>query len=191
MAGSFFYTKETITTAKNYNLDERTVLFCQLVAAGADRGEAYHAIYDHGSKGMKATLETERTKANELIKLNPGAAVLITRLKERRQINSVQAKNQVKDAEQAEQVEGMSEEERKKFTDKNFIIASLAAEARNLTGKDKTAVLMQIADLQRMKNEENKQEEEQRRYYLPFISHCKTCKIVEIYKKIIQSKPET
>ncbi|MEB3372614.1 hypothetical protein SFC43_01330 [Bacteroides sp. CR5/BHMF/2] len=37
----------------------------------------------------------------------------------------------------------------------------------SVTGKDKAAVLIQIADLQRMKQEENKEEAEQVVYYHP------------------------
>ena len=180
------YTAETQTTARNYNLDPRDVLFCVLVAAGADRAEAYYAIYDHGQKRKNAaqTYEQERTKANEFLSLNPGAAVLIQRLKERKQINSTEAKNQAKQAEQEKNILDLDSEELKKFGDKSYIIARLGLLSSQVTGKEQAQILMQIADLQRMKNEETKETEEKRRFYLPFVSHCRSCKLVQLFRDI-------
>lgn len=181
------YTEDTTRTAAAYNIEPRDVIFCQLIAAGADRGEAYFCIYDHGGKAGGRTLEQARTKANEFFNLNPGAAVLVQRIKTRKPLNTSDAKKQVQTAEE-ETKEGQEQEneELKKFTDKSYIIAQLAKEAKNQTGKERANILMQIADLQRMKQEETKQDEEKRQFYLPFVSSCRSCKLVQLLRELSQ-----
>ncbi len=181
------YTKETIKTAAAYNLDPRDVLFCTLVAAGADRAESYFCIYDHGTNKTCKTLEQARTKANEFFNLNPGAAVLVQRIKTRKPLNTTEAKNQADAARKDKETSDFfNNEDLKKFTDKSYIIAQLAQEAKNQTGKERANILMQIADLQRMKQEETKQEEDQRRFYLPFVSVCRSCKLVQLLRELSQ-----
>lgn len=183
------YTEDTTRTAAAYNLDPRDVLFCTLVAAGADRAESYYTIYDHGTNKTCKTLEQARTKANEFFSLNPGAAVLVQRIKTRKPLNTSDAKKQAQTAEEEQRQEQENEKEKedlKKFSDKSYIIAQLAKEAKNQTGKERANILMQIADLQRMKQEETKQEEEQRRFYLPFVSVCRSCKLVQLLRDLSQ-----
>lgn len=183
------YTKDTMNTAHTFNLDPRDVLFCYLVATGADRAESYYTIYDHGTNKTCKTLEQARTKANEFFSLNPGAAVLVQRIKTRKPLNTSDAKKQAQTAEEENQTKERQEqenEELKKFTDKSYIIAQLAKEAKNQTGKERANILMQIADLQRMKQEETKQDEEKRLFYLPFVSSCRSCKLVQLLRELSQ-----
>ena len=180
------YTEDTTRTAAAYNIEPRDVVFCQLIAAGADRGEAYFCIYDHGGKAGGRTLEQARTKANEFFSLNPGAAVLVQRIKTKKPINTTEAKNQTDAARKDRESDFFNNEDLKKFTDKSYIIAQLAQEAKNQSGKERANILMQIADLQRMKQEETKQEEEQRRFYLPFVSACRSCKLVKLLRELSQ-----
>ena len=183
------YTEDTTRTAAAYNIEPRDVIFCQLIAAGADRGEAYFCIYDHGGKPGGRTLEQARTKANEFFSLNPGAAVLVQRIKTRKPINTSDAKKQVQTAEEEQRQEQENDKEKedlKKFSDKSYIIAQLAKEAKNQSGKERANILMQIADLQRMKQEETKQDEEKRLFYLPFVSSCRSCKLVQLLRELSQ-----
>lgn len=183
------YTEDTTRTAAAYNLDPRDVLFCYLVAAGADRAESYYTIYDHGTNKTCKTLEQARTKANDFFSLNPGAAVLVQRIKTRKPLKTPDAKRQAQTAEEENQTKEKQEqenEELKKFTDKSYIIAQLAKEAKNQTGKERANILMQIADLQRMKQEETKQDEEKRQFYLPFVSVCRSCKLVQLLRELSQ-----
>lgn len=183
------YTEDTTRTAAAYNIEPRDVIYCQLIAAGADRGEAYFCIYDHGGKAGGRTLEQARTKANEFFNLNPGAAVLVQRIKTRKPLKTPDAKKQAQTAEEENQTKEKQEqenEELKKFTDKSYIIAQLAKEAKNQTGKERANILMQIADLQRMKQEETKQDEEKRQFYLPFVSVCRSCKLVQLLRELSQ-----
>lgn len=179
------YTKDTIKTASAYNLSPRDVLFCHLIATGADRGECYYTMYEHGTNKTCRTLEQARTKANEFFSLNPGAAVLVQRIKTRKPLNTTNAKKQAQTAEEEnEQRQEQENEEIKKFSNKSYIIAQLAKEAKNQTGKERANILMQIADLQRMKQEETKQDEEKRLFYLPFVSSCRSCKLIKLFQDL-------
>ena len=180
------YTEDTTRTAAAYNIEPRDVVFCQLIAAGADRGEAYFCIYDHGGKPGGRTLEQARTKANEFFNLNPGAAVLVQRIKTKKPLNTTEAKNQADAARKEKESDFFNNEDLKKFTDKSYIIAQLAQEAKNQSGKERANILMQIADLQRMKQEETKQDEEKRLFYLPFVSSCRSCKLVQLLRELSQ-----
>ena len=61
-----------------------------------------------------------------------------------------------------------------RYKDKDFIIAELVKAANDLGGKEKADVLNRIADLQQMKKEELKKEDERVHFYLP-LSVCKDC----------------
>lgn len=61
-----------------------------------------------------------------------------------------------------------------KYKDKDFIIAELIKTQTGLKAKEKADILQRIADLQQMKKEENKTEENRVHYYLP-LQVCKNC----------------
>jgi hypothetical protein len=61
-----------------------------------------------------------------------------------------------------------------RYKDKDFIIAELIRAAADLDGKEKADVLNRIADLQQMKKEELKKEDERVHFYLP-LQVCKDC----------------
>ena len=61
-----------------------------------------------------------------------------------------------------------------RYKDKDFIIAELVKAASDLDGREKADVINRIADLQQMKKEELKKEDERVHFYLP-LSVCKDC----------------
>jgi len=77
-----------------------------------------------------------------------------------------------------EKTEDMNQDDVKslveRYKDKDFIIAELIKAASDLDGKEKADVLNRIADLQQMKKEELKKEDERVHFYLP-LSVCKDC----------------
>lgn len=184
---TYTYNQDTTKTAQSYNITEREVMFCYLIASGADRGDAYYCLFDHGIKNS-GTNEQARTKANELLKNKPGMKVLIQRMKDRKKINDAQARNQVQAETEHNEANVLNDEDVKKFSDKSYIIAQLSSVCRNLTGKEKAQVLMQIADLQRMKNEETKEKEEVRRFYLPYVSRCRGCKVLQLVSGVLEGE---
>ncbi len=60
------------------------------------------------------------------------------------------------------------------YRDKDFIIAELIKTQQGLSGKEKADIINRIADLQQMKKEENKSEEERVHFYLP-LPVCDNC----------------
>lgn len=177
------FSNKTQTTARKYNIDPRGVLFCKLLAAGADRAEAFFCIYHQGVKTLTYTQANQ--EAANILTNNPGMKVLISKLKLQKPVNSVPASNIKREIEDIkQQQDNNNNEETNKFKSKDFIIENLAREAAQTTGKERAQILMNIADLQRMKQEETKEEEEKRRFYLPYISRCRSCKLVSLFKEL-------
>lgn len=104
------YTPGIITTAKNYNLQERDVLFAHLIASGIQRADAFHALYQRGNQ-RRQTGSTTDSDAAQHIADNPGIKVLISKLKNRVKINTPGTLQEVREA-TSQQEE--TEEERKK-----------------------------------------------------------------------------
>lgn len=62
------------------------------------------------------------------------------------------------------------------YRSKDFIISELAKTAETLKGKDRSDVLMKIADLQQMKKDDVRDEEETVHFYLP-VNCPRTCRM--------------
>lgn len=60
------------------------------------------------------------------------------------------------------------------YKDKDYIIAELVKAQAGLSGKEKADILNRIADLQQMKKEENKIDEDRVHFYLP-LPTCDDC----------------
>lgn len=181
------YSTTTTKTAKYYGITERDVLFLQLIAAGADRGEAYHVIYSHGGRNNN-TIEQARTQANDWIAQHPAASLLLSKFKNRKPRNNA---GDINEALEAQNNDELTEEERKKISDKSYILKKLWQAAGRVSGKEQAQIYMSIADLQRMKQEESKIQEEKRRYFLPFRSKCRACELMKIYKNTMENQQES
>jgi len=126
-----------------------------LISKGLPLAEAYIAIFRPLTAGG-ATL------ARKHIRENPQINSLITYLK----TEKTTVENNVLTEDVSKLVES--------YKDKDFIIAELIKSLNGLTGKDRADVLNRIADLQQMKKEEIKNEEERVHFYLP-LPICKDC----------------
>jgi hypothetical protein len=78
----------------------------------------------------------------------------------------------------SEKVTDMEKEDLKQlvdlYKDKDYIIAELVKTQASLSGKEKADILNRIADLQQMKKEENKIDEDRVHFYLP-LPLCDDC----------------
>ena len=78
----------------------------------------------------------------------------------------------------SEKVSDMEKEDIKQlvdaYKDKDYIIAELVKAQAGLSGKEKADILNRIADLQQMKKNEEKKEDERVHFYLP-LPTCEDC----------------
>lgn len=78
----------------------------------------------------------------------------------------------------SEKVSDMEKEDLKElvdlYKDKDYIIAELVKTQASLSGKEKADILNRIADLQQMKKNEEKKEDERVHFYLP-LEVCDDC----------------
>lgn len=184
------FSSSTEQAARLYNLEPREVIFCQAIAGGADRGDAYFSIFVRGNnKGLTTHIQLT-TAADDLLRQKPGLRIMINRLKVNKPLKAdkeerIQELTQVEnDNENNEENERQQDEVMKKISDKSFILAELYKSLGGLRGRERAAVLVQIADLQRMKQDDLKEDEEKRTFYLPFVSSCRSCKLMKLYKEV-------
>lgn len=153
---------ETNKLMRQFKCEAKDVYLATLISQGLPRTEAYIAIFQPLTTGTTAL-------ANRHIKTNPQIESLITFLS-----NEPIESNDLSKEELTTLIE--------RYKDKDFILSELIKAQTTLQGRDKVDVLNRIADLQQMKKEETKNEEERVHYYLP-LPVCDNCK----YKKNLLS----
>ena len=184
------FSSSTEQAARLYNIEPREVIFCQAVAGGADRGDAFFAIFVRGNNKGLTTHVQLTTAADDLLRSKPGLRVLINRLKVNKplKVDKTERLQELTQDESnddnEEENERQQDEVMKKISDKSFILAELYKSLGGLRGRERAAVLVQIADLQRMKQDDLKEDEEKRTFYLPFVSSCRSCKLMKLYKEV-------
>lgn len=184
------FSASTEQLARLYNLDPRDIIFCQALAGGADRGDAFFAIFIRGNNKTIQNYNDTINAADDYFRQKPGLRVLVNRLKVNKPLKAdkeqrIQELTQVEsENDNEENNEKQQDEVMKKISDKSFILAELYKSLGGLRGRERAAVLVQIADLQRMKQDDLKEDEEKRTFYLPFVSSCRSCKLMKLYKEV-------
>lgn len=184
------FSASTEQLARLYNIDPRDVLFCQALAGGADRGDAFFAIFIRGNNKTIQNYNDTVNAADDYFRQKPGLRVLVNRLKVNKPLKAdrPELREELNESEtlndENENDTQKNEEVLKKISDKSFILAELYRSLKILRGKERATVLMQIADLQRMKQDDLKEDEEKRVFYLPFVSSCRSCKLMKLYKEL-------
>lgn len=156
------YSKRITELQTLYQLSPMDVMFCMLVACGADRAEAYNAIF----RPNTAKKENMKYQASQLAREKPGIENLI---------KSMFLNYGVPVGADFGDGEDKSAFEPKRYRDKDSILTALEQEVQTAKGKERADILLRIADLQRMKQEENKEEEKRIHYYLPI--KCSLCQL--------------
>lgn len=154
--------KENLTPKlmKQFGCEAKDVYFAILISQGIPDTEAYVAIFQPEILGTSVA-----TLKNRHLRANPQINSLITYL------SNEKIETDIQESMRNEDVKNLVE----KYKLKDFIIAELVKTLRGLEGKNRADVLGKIADLQRMKDEETKSENETVHYYLP-LQVCKDCK---------------
>ena len=185
------FSASTEQLARLYNLDPRDIIYCQALAGGADRGDAFFAIFIRGNNKAIQKYNDTVNAADDYFRQKPGLRVLVNRLKVNKPLKAdrPELREELNESEsindENENDTQKNEEVLKKISDKSFILAELYRSLRILRGKERATVLMQIADLQRMKQDDLKEDEEKRVFYLPFVSSCRSCKLMKLYKELV------
>lgn len=171
------YSKRVTELQRIYSLNPEDVFFCMLVASGATRQEAYAAIYRPTTNGTG----TIASKATALQNSKPGIAQLIEAIQYQRAGAPTKTGSPKEDTANIAESNKVDKKTLDTFRSKDGILEGLIKVLPSVTGKDKAAVLIQIADLQRMKQEENKEEAEQIVYYHPV--SCFRCALYAEHRK--------
>ncbi len=192
------YSKRITELQAIYQLAPEDVFYCMLVAAGAARSEAFGIIFRPSSTELSAMQKGASNLANN----KPGINRLIESFKTTSKLNPDGPFQAYQEAKRIAGIWEQADDKRGKvnrmkgttgkledasgtaantgtggtvglFRTKDAILAALESEIPGLRGKERTEVLLKIADLQRMKQEENKEEEQRVHYYLPL--KCELC----------------
>lgn len=171
------YTANTERTARAYNITPHAVIFCYAVAAGAPAADAYRAT--HTTKARTSAEQCEQLAA-DLLDNYPGAKVLIQRLKQNRakQRRSAQPEEQLPQCKESKE---SKEEKKDELRTRVGIIDNLINEVSSVHGKDAISGLQTLAKLQGYDKPEEEDEDERRRYFLPWVSRCRNCALMEVY----------
>ena len=178
------FSKDLNHQAERYNVTPRDVLFCQLIAAGADRGDAYTAIY-YRTNG-RITEAAATTAASDMIKDNPAFTALIRSFK----ISLHKLRNgkiQEEDSQEPtppEEQDKREQELKQRYSTREGLIKELMKSTDNLSGKDELNGLLTLAKVQGYDRPEEREGRELRRFFIAFKSDCRRCKLMELYRSI-------
>lgn len=158
-----------------YYTDEKGVIFAYLIAGGITPATAYYFAYH---KNGIITRDENTQEAQKILSL-PYIQELINTLKEAKKIPLIVSDESKQNNNKRKTNEGDNNNDDNKDNERAKVLQSvddvreaLASIAQDITGKDKAAVLVQLA---KMLPEEEKPEEERVRMYLPFNSDCRAC----------------
>ena len=182
----FEYSKNIITTAKNYNMQERDVIFCLMIAAGIDRADAYHVLYNRGQNLNRQTRITTDATATDYYNNHPAFKLLVAKIKNAKPINTTSTQQEVTAEVKTQLLENQEQEtpRQAELKTRSGLINRTARELATVHGKDAINGLISLAKLQGYDKEDNRTEEEKRRYFLPYRSRCRGCKLMHFYRDL-------
>lgn len=188
----FEYDTQLTRTAKNYNLQERDVIFAHLIATGITRADAYHVIYNRGQNLGRVSRNTEDTKAMDHINNNPGLKILIQKIKTSKPVNTNDMQKQIRQETIITGMENDDEGKDNKRVDelktRTGLIARTSRELSLVHGKEAIQGLVSLAKLQGFDKEDTREEEEKRKFFLPWRAKCRACRLMRTYREIEEQK---
>lgn len=172
--------KETQNRMRQFMLTEKEVYLASLIAAGHSDEEAYSLIYEPNTLSD----ESLHVLVGRVTSRKKGIKDLVDTLT---RVNMKGLTVQIGSANDAMNKKLGRKGRKKAYTEfdptnKDSIIRVLSEQLEVATDpKTKTDIAMKIADLQRMKQDENKDEQELVHFYLPIT--CKRCSLYVAEKK--------
>ena len=181
------FTADTEQIARAYNLEPQEVILSFALAAGAPQADAFRIITH-----QKATTTTEQaeTTLQSILNNKPALKILINRIKNHQ--NPVTLKKvdreQIQNMKQDQEGNILSEEEKNEYKTRSGLIEKIINQVNITSGKEAISGLQTLAKMQGLDKPDEQTEEERRKYFLPWVSHCRSCKLMAIYKEILNAK---
>ena len=176
------FSSDTLSICHAYNVDPNDVILCFALAAGAPVGDAY--MITQKTPANITQLQAENM-CNDLLKHKPGLKIIINRIKNKRD----PATYKKQDIAQIEHnTQNITDEEKAELRTRSGLISKIIDNVLLTSGKDSISGLQTLAKLQGLDSPDDNEQEEKRRYFLPWISHCRTCQLMKLYIKAIRAQ---
>lgn len=179
----FSETTKKLCTA--YKFTPQDIALCYALAAGAhpvDTFKVTHKISDH------CTAEHTAKLFNDWKLQHPGAAVLINRIKLNRSPRPT--KEEIKQVEQNKiDDERKGKESNSELKTRAGIIDALINNVQKVSGRDAVSGLQTLAKLQGLDKPEEKEGDDKRVFYLPYVSNCRNCKLMQLFRAMPAGDP--
>jgi len=190
MANSFTsqFTPDLLSICNAYNMEPNEVILAFALAAGAPHADAYRITHN-----IKAGITSEEceTRCNNLITQRPGIKIIINRIKNKQNPATLHKQDQrtITARTQAKEIEdSLTEEEKAEFRTRSGLIEKIITQSTLVNGKDAISALQTLAKLQGFDKPDEQEQEEKRRYFLPWVSHCRSCALMKAYIKAKQDQ---
>jgi len=168
-----------------YNFTPQDIALCYALAAGAhpvDTFKITHKISDH------CTAEHTAKLFNDWKLQHPGAAVLINRIKLNRSPRPT--KEELKTVEdQTQQDKEGTKERNEELKTRAGIIDALINNVQKVSGRDAVSGLQTLAKLQGLDKPEEKEGDDKRVFYLPYVSNCRNCRLMQLFRAMPGGDP--
>ena len=177
------FSPDLLSICKSYNLEPNQVILAFAVAAGAPIADAY--IITHHCKS-NTTQEQAQTLYNALLTSRPALKIIINRIKNKQNPATLKKQEQqtIFNQEYIKQVEdNLTEEQKDEFRTRQGLIEKIITQSTLVSGKDAISALQTLAKLQGFDKPDEQEQAERRRYFLPNVSHCRTCQLMKDYIK--------
>ena len=194
------FTADTEQICRAYNLQPQEVILSFALASGAPSPDAYRLIYHVSSKTTNNEL---LGTVNALLTNKPSIKILIQRIKnhqnpvtlKKEQQNTIQnatvgANGVLYNPDGTKKTEEQIEEMKNELKTREGLISNLIDSVSVISGKDKVSGLQTLAKLQGFDKPEESNEEEKRTYFLPWVSHCRTCQLMKLYKQVTEQEQQ-
>ena len=194
------FTADTEQICRAYNLQPQEVILSFALASGAPSADAYRLIYHVSSKTTNNEL---LGTVNALLTNKPSIKILIQRIKnhqnpvtlKKEQQNTIQnatvgANGVLYNPDGTKKTEEQIEEMKNELKTREGLISNLIDSVSVISGKDKVSGLQTLAKLQGFDKPEESNEEEKRTYFLPWVSHCRTCQLMKLYKQVTEQEQQ-
>lgn len=177
------FSPDLLSICKSYNLEPNQVILAFAVAAGAPIADAY--IITHKCK-PSTTQEQAQTLYNALLTSRPALKIIINRIKNKQNPATLKKQDSqtIFNQEYIKQVEEqLTDEQKDEFRTRQGLIEKIITQSTLVSGKDAISALQTLAKLQGFDKPEDTETDEKRTYFLPWVSHCRTCQLMKAYIK--------